>query len=58
MAEIIGEWVKKPSRLGFESMQIWACNLCGKAFTFHPDYNFCPHCGADMRKKEGAEDDR
>ena len=50
-----GEWVKKASRLGFESMQIWACSLCGKAFTFRPDYNFCPHCGADMRKKEGSE---
>lgn len=56
MAEIIGEWVKKPSRLGFESMQIWACNLCNKAFTFRPDYNFCPCCGTVMRKKEGAEE--
>ena len=56
MAEHVAEWVKKASRLGFESMPIWACSLCGKAFTFHPDYNFCPHCGADMRKKEGAEE--
>lgn len=44
-----GQWVKKPSRLGFENMPIWGCSICGKAFTFHPDYNYCPQCGADMR---------
>lgn len=50
------EWVKKANpRLGFESMPIWECSSCGKAFTFHPDYNFYPNCGADMRKKEGAD---
>ena len=50
-----GKWEKKPSRLGFENMPIWGCSICGKAFTFHPDYNFCPQCGADMRE-EGSND--
>ena len=52
----MAEWVKKNNpRIGFESMPIWACSNCGKAFTFQPDYNFCPYCGADMRKKEGVD---
>lgn len=52
------EWVKRTNpRLGFESMPIWVCSSCEKGFTFHPvNYNFCPYCGADMRKKEGAEE--
>lgn len=48
-----GQWVQKPSRLG-GAYTIFACSVCDKAFTFHPDYNFCPHCGADMR---GANND-
>lgn len=49
-----GEWEQKPSRLG-GAYTIFACSVCDKAFTFHPNYDFCPGCGADMRKKEGAE---
>ena len=49
-----GEWTEKPSRLG-GNYSIFACSVCDKAFTFHPNYDFCPGCGADMRKKEGDE---
>lgn len=28
------------------------CTACGKKYNLgHLDYNFCPNCGADMRKK-------
>ena len=50
-----GQWVQKPSRFG-GTYSIVACSVCDKAFTFHPNYDFCPNCGADMR--EGAENDR
>ena len=48
-----GEWVKKPSRFGLEGFSTFACSVCDKRFTFHPGYDFCPGCGADMR--EGVE---
>lgn len=47
-----GKWEQKPSKLG-GNYSIFACSVCDKAFTFHPNYDFCPGCGADMR--EGAE---
>ena len=48
------EWVKRANpRLGFENMPIWECSSCKSGFTFHPDYEFCPRCGAYM--KEGAD---
>ena len=46
-----GQWVTKAGRFG-GAYTIVACSVCSKAFTFHPNYDFCPHCGADMR--EGA----
>lgn len=49
-----GQWTEKRTRLG-ATLPIYACSVCGRAFTFHPNYDFCPGCGADMRKKEGAE---
>ncbi len=50
-----GKWVEKPSRLG-SNYKLYGCSVCDWTFTFKPDYNFCPHCGADMRKREGAEE--
>ena len=47
-----GQWTEKRSRLG-ATLPIYACSVCGRAFTFRPGYDFCPGCGADMR--EGAE---
>lgn len=36
----------------------WSCSVCGEARKTHtsPDMNFCPHCGAEMDQKEGAEE--
>lgn len=47
-----GQWTEKRARLG-ATLPIYACSVCGRAFTFRPNYDFCPGCGADMR--EGAE---
>ena len=43
-----GEWKKNNSTF-------WTCSLCGFVNTHNRiEYNFCPNCGADMRK-EGDE---
>ena len=49
-----GEWIKidgdwKNQTTG-ESVTVHQCSRCGNYFLSAP-YNFCPHCGADMRKK-------
>jgi hypothetical protein len=32
----------------------WFCDTCGyRVKNGQPTYNFCPNCGADMRKREG-----
>ena len=49
-----GQWTERPSRLG-DTLTIYSCSVCDRSFTFRPDYDFCPNCGADMRKKEGVE---
>lgn len=51
-----GQWVKRPSRSGLETLSVYACSICDKAFTFHPGYDFCPYCGATDMRKEGAEE--
>ena len=50
-----GQWTEKRARFG-ATLPIYACSVCGRAFTFRPGYDFCPGCGADMR--EGAENGR
>lgn len=45
-----GRWVCPD----FEFSDYWKCSACGEEFYFeeHPnevDYNYCTHCGADMR---------
>ncbi len=47
-----GQWVEKPSRFG-SNYKLYGCSVCGWTFTFKPDYNFCPRCGAYM--KGGAD---
>ena len=49
-----GKWIKldgnwKSLNTG-ESLTVHQCSECGNYF-IHATYNFCPHCGADMRKK-------
>lgn len=43
-----GQWEKKPSRLG-SHYELYACSCCGFTYTFNPNYNYCPRCGAEMR---------
>lgn len=38
-----GEWISKHN--GY-----WTCSECGLSFLFYAKGNFCPNCGADMRK--------
>lgn len=62
-----GEWIKMSDADGV----YWACSKCGEDIPrvshFDPQFdlfprlksiektNFCPNCGADMRKEGGAE---
>lgn len=47
-----GEWIIVKSPLSNET--IVKCDKCGDEFIGNDveDYNFCPNCGADMRKGE------
>lgn len=40
-----GEWMKVD--------KIHYCSVCGKCFPYKTD--FCPNCGADMRKESGGQ---
>ena len=53
-----GKWVYAEDEYGIDG---YHCNQCGffvpwdyahKFINYIEDYNFCPHCGADMRKDE------
>ena len=41
-----GEWICGTDEDGNEE---WTCSICGKKHPWYP--NYCPHCGADMRKE-------
>ena len=47
-----GEWIELPK--AFDSRELpCKCSLCGHILSFmnyYPKSNFCPDCGADMRK--------
>ena len=46
-----GEWIEKLFLMGTSNI----CSICGSRYGMpHEKYNFCPNCGADMRKG-GAE---
>ena len=51
-----GEWIEKYNGNGWNDFWDYTCSNCGKkyeradAVLYHA--NFCPNCGADMRKKE------
>lgn len=47
-----GEWIIKTDEYEFAKWD--ECSICGhklKAIGCGKDFNFCPNCGADMRKK-------
>lgn len=48
-----GRWIRVYSRPGVFKYLGWTCDQCGQRTgnEYAPQwYNFCPHCGADMRK--------
>ena len=46
---IRGKWTVKEGELAFWDM----CSVCRKVIIHMvPHYNFCPHCGADMRVEQ------
>lgn len=52
-----GEWISDqvetgdPFGEGFYLIDILHCSACGGIFDVSDAGNFCPNCGADMRKK-------
>jgi len=44
-----GEWVETEEDWRHQ-MAWWECSECG--FPVSRTYNYCPHCGADMRERE------
>lgn len=49
-----GEWVKMTGMMPPEYHGHYECSLCGwhlshHARTLETEFDFCPHCGADMR---------
>ncbi len=56
-----GKWIEQSDNYGDP---YYECSVCEDAFITlegtpkENHYNFCPNCGADMRKKEGEESER
>ena len=46
-----GKWVEQPKDFDLCGVEYFACNQCG--FECQLKYNYCPNCGADMRKSNG-----
>lgn len=46
-----GRWEMKPDPYGFFD-EIPVCSECGCTTKMRETYNFCPNCGAEMRKGE------
>lgn len=50
-----GEWYGSGDGYadGYLVLDMWECTACGYVADGDekPDFNFCPHCGADMREK-------
>lgn len=43
-----GKWISRKSNVVYPEWERYTCSVCG----MHSDkYDFCPHCGADMRKE-------
>lgn len=55
-----GQWQEDPNGYGFWGYGFWICSACGFVLKVSGTdllYNFCPNCGADMRKeKQDATD--
>lgn len=40
-----GHWVG----IDDEPHEVWECDMCGYTYESEYQYNFCPHCGAEMK---------
>ena len=49
-----GKWIPHKSIFGGLGEKVYTCNQCGYNIGFHTE-NFCPSCGADMRRREQNE---
>ena len=50
-----GRWINRSLNVLYPEWERYTCSVCGK----HSDsYDYCPNCGADMRQKEGSDDNR
>lgn len=47
----IGQWKMKKTLMDFFE-EIPVCSECGHTTEMRKTYNFCPHCGADMRGEQ------
>lgn len=45
-----GEWILSSDGYGYIGNPVYKCSVCGWWDEQTP-YNFCPNCGADMRKE-------
>ena len=50
-----GRWVQIQVRTAPHNRisKVLKCSVCGKRKDKYVTWNFCPNCGADMRKREG-----
>ena len=44
-----GKWIPTPWFIVHDCDK---CSVCGRKMHYGRNYNFCPNCGADMRKEE------
>lgn len=51
-----GEWKEELASFGYVDLECSVCGCLCECVECGKQYNFCPHCGADMR--EGDPDDR
>ncbi len=47
----MGKWIPHKSIFGGLGERVYTCNQCGYNIGFRRE-NFCPNCGADMRKEK------
>ena len=42
-----GKWIDRNGNVIYSMWERYECSVCGE---YSLDYNFCPNCGADMRR--------
>jgi rubrerythrin len=44
-----GKWINRSLNIRYPEWERYTCSVCGKHSN---NYDFCPHCGADMRGRQ------